>query len=154
MMTLMFLLNFQGGSISPWPKATMATPNIMSPVKIVLPSHSNPPSLNSSPSYHFPSGCLPHVVPPDPSELPLPQLIGSRPDTRASEGPEDDQWSPKASGDTDKDTDHKNGRAISTAEDSLDSSNVSIEVVDSGLRTPNRTRRKFALLYSESPSYM
>jgi hypothetical protein len=150
----MFLLNFQGGSISPWPKVTMATPNIMSPTKILLSSHSNLPSLNSSPSNHFPSGCLPHVVPPDPSELPLPQLIGSRPDTRASEGPEDDQWNPKASCDADKDLDHKNGRAMSTAGDSLDSSNVSIEVVESGLSTPNRTRRKFALLYNESPSHL
>ncbi|XP_023712451.1 meiosis regulator and mRNA stability factor 1 isoform X5 [Cryptotermes secundus] len=133
---------YTGGSMSPWPKAMMVTPNIMSPAKILLPSHSNPPSLNSSPSYHFPSGCLPHVIPPDPSELPLPQLIGSRSNTRASDGPEDDQWSPKASGDADKDTDHKNGRAMSTAGDSLDSSNVSIKLVDSGLSTPNRTKCK------------
>jgi hypothetical protein len=144
---------FQGGSISPWPKAAMATPNI-SPAKILLPSHSNPLSVNSSPSHHFPSVCLPHVVPPDPSELPLPQLIGSRPDTRASEDPEDDQWSTKASGDADKDPDHRNRRALSTAGDSLDNSNVSIEMVESGLSTPNRTRRKSALLYSESPSHI
>lgn len=138
--------------MSPWPKATMATPNIMSPAKILLPSHSNPPSLNSSSAHHSPLGCLPHVVAPDPSELPLPQLTGSRPDTRESEGPQDDQWSTKASGDGDENPDHKNGRAMSVAGDSLDSSNVSIEVVESGLSTPNRTRRKFALLYSENSS--
>jgi hypothetical protein len=34
---------------------------------------------------------------------------------------------------------------MSTAGDSLDSSNVSIEMAEGGLNTPNRTRRKFAL---------
>jgi hypothetical protein len=153
MMNGMFLLNFQGGSMSQWPKTTMDTPN-MSPAKILLPSHSSSPSLNSSPSHHLPSGCLPHVVAPDPSELPFPQLIGSRPDTRASEGSQDDQWSFKASGDADKDPDHKSGRAMSMAGDSLDSSNVSIEVAESGLSTPTRTRRKFALLYVENSSHI
>ena len=84
-------------------------------------------------------------MPPDPSELPLPQLIGSRPGTRSSEGLEDDQWCSKTSGDADKDLDHKSGRTMSTVGDSLDSSNVSIEMAESGLNTPNRTRRKFAL---------
>lgn len=136
---------FQGGSLLPWPKATLTTSSIMSPTKMLLSSHSNPLSVNSPPSYHFPSGCLPHVVPPDPSELPLPQLIGSRPGTRALEGLEDDQWCSKTSGDADKDLDHKSARTMSTAGDSLDSSNVSIEMAESGLNTPNRTRRKFAL---------
>jgi len=133
---------YMGGSVPPWPKATLTTSSIMSPTKMLLSSHSSPLSVNSPPSYHFPSGCLPHVVPPDPSELPLPQLIGSRPGTRASEGPEDDQWCSKTSGDADKDLDHKSGRTMSTAGDSLDSSNVSIEMAESGLNTPNRTRRK------------
>lgn len=139
--------------MSQWPKTTMDTPN-MSPAKILLPSHSNSPSLNSSPPHHLPTGCLPHVVAPDPSELPLPQLIVSRLDTRATEGLQDDQWSTKTSGDADKDPDHKNGRAMSMAGDSLDSSNVSIEVAESGLSTPNRNRRKFALLYSENSSHI
>jgi hypothetical protein len=33
---------------------------------------------------------------------------------------------------------------MSTAGESLDGSNVSIEMLDSELSTPNRTRRKFA----------
>jgi hypothetical protein len=116
--------------------------------------------VNSSLSFHFPSGCLPHVVPPDPSELPLPQLIGSRAGgSRALENPEDDQWSSKPSGVADKDGNHKNDRAMSTAGDSFDSSNVSIEMAESGLSTPNRSRRKFApylilLTYSGSPSHI
>jgi len=138
------LLDFQGESISLWPKAASTTPSV-SPTNILLPSHSNPLSMNSPPSFNFPSGCLPHVVPPDPSELPLPQLSGSRPGTRESEGSEDDQWNSKASGDADKDANLKNGIAISAPGDSIDSSNVSIEMVESGLGTPNRTRRKFAL---------
>jgi hypothetical protein len=144
-MDVVCVVYFQGGSLPSWPTATLTTSNIMSPTKILLSSHSSPLSVNSPASYHFPSSCLPHVVPPDPSELPLPQLIGSRPGTRASEGPEDDRWCSKTSGDADKDLDHKSGRTMSTAGDSLDSSNVSIEMADSGLNTPNRTRRKFAL---------
>ncbi|XP_021942540.1 meiosis regulator and mRNA stability factor 1 isoform X2 [Zootermopsis nevadensis] len=132
----------KGGTTPPWPKAASNTADT-SPTKSLLPSHSSSLSVNSSPSFNFPSGCLPHVVPPDPSELPLPQLIGSRAGgSRASEDTEDDQWSSKPSGDAEKDGNHKNDRAMSTAGDSLDSSNVSIEMAESGLSTPNRTRRK------------
>lgn len=139
----MFLLDFQGGTLPSWPKASLTTTGT-SPLKTLLPAHSSCLPGNSSPSFHFPSGCLPHVVPPDPSELPLPQLIGSRAGgAEASEDP-DHHWSSKAGGDADKDENHKSGRAMSTAGESLDGSNVSIEMLDSELSTPNRTRRKFA----------
>ncbi|XP_069692388.1 meiosis regulator and mRNA stability factor 1 isoform X2 [Periplaneta americana] len=112
---------YMGGPISPWPKA----PSFMSPAKTLLAAH----SMNSPPSFHFPSGCLPHVVAPDPSELPLPQLNGLRPAT----GSEDDAG---------KEASNRNEAAVSAAGDSLDSSNISIEMADSGQSTPNRTRRK------------